>query len=354
MKELIHGGDVLGYEEEYHQKALDFSANINPLGIPQKVLSAARAALKESEEYPDPLCRRLTAAISRAERVPSSRIICGNGAADLIFRLALAVKPKCALVPVPAFAEYEKALEIVGCRTRRHMLTAENGFVLTEAILPELTPEVDALFLCNPNNPTGQVVPPELLTRIARRCRENRILLVLDECFNCFLEHPEEHTMKKHLDAYPNVFVLKAFTKLYAMAGLRLGYGLCADEALLAGIHSAAQPWAVSNVAAAAGIAALEQDAYVERSKKLIRRQRSWLAAELSALGFEVIGSQANFIFFRTQEKRLCKRLKEQGILIRSCANFVGLDDRYYRVAVRRGKENKKLVRAMRRLREGG
>ena len=352
MKELVHGGDVLSYEEEYHKKALDFSANVNPLGIPPKVLSAARAALKESAAYPDPLCRELTAAIARAEQVPVSRIICGNGAADLIFRLALAVKPKRALVPVPTFAEYEKALEIVGCRTQRHLLTAENGFVLTKSILPELTPEVDALFLCNPNNPTGQIVPPELLMRIAQRCRENRILLVLDECFNCFLDHPREHTMKKHLDTYPNVFVLKAFTKLYAMAGLRLGYGLCADEALLARLSGAAQPWAVSNVAAAAGIAALEQDAYVERSRKLIRRQRARLIEDLSALGCEVIGSQANFVFFRTEERRLCERLKEQGILIRSCSNYAGLDGRYFRVAVRCGKENEELIRTMRRLQE--
>ncbi len=353
MKEIIHGGDVLSCEEQFHKKMLDFSANINPFGIPPKVLAAAKASLRKSNVYPDPLCRNLTSAIAKSERLPSSCIICGNGAADLIFRLALAVKPKLALIPAPTFAEYEKALDSVGCRTEHHLLTRENGFILTDSILPKLNRELDILILCNPNNPTGQTVEPELLLRIAERCKENDILLVLDECFNSFLDDPEAHSLKNQLDTYPNLFILKAFTKLYAMAGLRLGYGLCADETRMDAIYNVSQPWSVSNVACAAGIAALTQKVYVEKSKKRIHRQRLYLTAQLSRLGYEVIGSQANFIFFHTEEEQLDQRLKEKGILIRSCGNYFGLDQRYYRIAVRRKKENQKLITALEQLWKG-
>lgn len=353
MKQLIHGGDVLSYEKEYHKKALDFSANINPLGIPPRVLAAAEKALKHSGVYPDPLCRKLTQAIAKAECLPQSHIICGNGAADLIFRLVLALKPKRALLLAPTFAEYETALASVECRTERHFLTAENGFVLTDSILPELTKDLDVLFLCNPNNPTGQIISPELLFRITELCRQNEIRLVLDECFIDFLDHPENHTMKNKLDTYPNLFILKAFTKLYAMPGLRLGYGLCADENLLDRLFAVSQPWAVSNVASAAGIAALKQTAYVEKSKKLIQRQRAYLKRQLEILGCSVIGSQANFLFFGTENERLDQKLKEKGILIRSCGNYAGLSNRYYRIAVRGKEENRKLVKAFRQLQKG-
>jgi threonine-phosphate decarboxylase len=348
MKKLVHGGDLLSYEEQFDRKPLDFSANINPLGIPKKVLAAAKVSLKDSNVYPDPLCRNLTTAIAVSERLPCSQIICGNGAADLIFRLALAVKPKLALIPVPTFAEYEKALASVDCRTEHHLLTAENGFILTESILPRLTSELDILILCNPNNPTGQTVEPDLLLRIAEICKQNEILLVLDECFNSFLDDSEQHTMKNELNRYLNIFILQAFTKLYAMPGLRLGYGLCADESLMDRLFDVSQSWAVSNVATAAGIAALEQVTYVEKSKKLIQEQRAYLKKQLNGLNCEVIGSHANFIFFHTEEEQLEEKLKEKGILIRSCDNYIGLDNHYDRIAVRRKEDNQILIKALR------
>lgn len=346
--DLVHGGDIVGYREKYGRDPVDFSANCNPLGMPEAVARAAMEAVSAADRYPDPLCRKLRKAISRAEGVPMEQILCGNGAADLIFRLALARRPRRALLTAPAFAEYEQALSTVDCKVQIHQLREEDDFRLTDKILEQITPDIDLLFLCTPNNPTGWPVEPALLKVILERCRETGTMLALDECFCCLLDDPEAWTMTGYLEQYPNLLIFKAFTKLYAMAGLRLGYCLCADESLLERMAACAQPWAVSHVAQEAGIAALAQEGYRIRTRKLIREEREYLRRELTLLGIRVIGSQANYLFIRTDLPDLGQRLKERGILLRSCANYRGLDERYYRLAVRTPEENRLLIRELR------
>ena len=153
---LVHGGDTVGYRERYGHDALDFSANVSPLGVPEAVARAIGEAAFQADQYPDPLCRALTAALSQTEAAPKAWILCGNGAADLIFRLALAKRPRHALVLAPTFAEYEAALETVGCDVRRYTLNEANDFAMTEDVLGAIQPPVEIVFLCQPNNPTGQ------------------------------------------------------------------------------------------------------------------------------------------------------------------------------------------------------
>ena len=162
MTQLTHGGDWAGYRAQYGHDALDFSANVSPLGLPQGVANAIAAALPHADRYPDPLCRALRAKLAPHEGIPAESILCGNGAADLIFRLAWAAKPRTALVTAPTFAEYAAALESAGCAVRRHFLQAEVDFAVTDSILSSITPEVDMVFLCQPNDPTGQLarLPP--------------------------------------------------------------------------------------------------------------------------------------------------------------------------------------------------
>ena len=155
MTQLTHGGDWAGYRAQYGHDALDFSANVSPLGLPQGVANAIAAALPHADRYPDPLCRALRAKLAPHEGIPAESILCGNGAADLIFRLAWAAKPRTALVTAPTFAEYAAALESAGCAVRRHFLQAEVDFAVTDSILSSITPEVDMVFLCQPNNPPG-------------------------------------------------------------------------------------------------------------------------------------------------------------------------------------------------------
>lgn len=345
---LIHGGDVYSARQKMKQEPLDFSANINPMGMPPGAVRAAADALQQCTQYPDPLCRELRAALAAYEGIPAEQIVCGNGAADLIFRIVAATHPQRALLLEPTFAEYEQALRSMDCSIAYFPLQESEGFVLPEAFLQQLTPEINLLFLCNPNNPTGRTVSPALLQEIWKRCEEAGILLVVDECFNEFLEHPEQNTLKDVLKTGANAVILKAFTKSFAMPGLRLGYGLCGNRDLAERIFSCGQPWGVSIPAQAAGVAALQEQGYLERMRRLIQTERRWLSENLARLGLRVFPSEANYILFRTEtEISLRERMEQRGVLIRACGNYRGLDDRYYRIAVRGHDENERLIAAL-------
>lgn len=344
--ELIHGGDWAGYEQEYGCIPLDFSSNTSPLGMPEGVRAAAARALLDAERYPDPLCRELCRAIAAAEGVDALWCLCGDGAAGLIYRAVLARRPKRALVTAPAFAEYEAALALAGCEIAHYPLTEETGFLLGREFADWIAPGTDMVFLCQPNNPTGRTVPRALLLEVLERCREAGALLVMDECFCGLLEDPAAFTLKGALAEFPNLLILKAFTKLYAMAGLRLGYCLCASAALLEAMRRAGQPWAVSGPAQAAGLAALREWEYAEAVRTLVAAERPRLASALEELGMHVVPGEANYLLFHCRIP-LLEPLRRRGILLRGCANYRGLGPGWYRTAVRTREENGRLTAAL-------
>lgn len=341
-----HGGDIYS-----HRQAADFSANINYKGMPDSVKEAARAGVEACIHYPDTACRKLREAIACREQVDVEQVICGNGAADLIFSLVLAKKPKQALLCAPTFYEYEQALRTVDCRIRRYYLRESHGFLLQQDFLQAVTEDIDLIFLCNPNNPTGVTVNPKLLLQVLKRCREKGTLLVVDECFLDFLEDGERISMKPYLEKRGGLFIVKAFTKMYAMAGLRLGYGLCGEEKLLEKMYRVRQPWSVSIPAQMAGIAAAGDLEFARESRLAIRKEREFLKEKLKGLGYQSVTGEANYIFFRGP-KGLYDTCLEQGILIRDCSNYEGLSEGWYRIAVRGRKENLRLLRIL-GLREG-
>ena len=344
MKKHIHGGNIYQYEN-----CLDFSANCNPLGTPESVKRAAAESLDRISEYPRVGCAPLRRAIGEYEGIDEENIICGNGAAELIFSLCRAVKPERAIVPAPTFAEYEQALRSVDCQVEYACLKEEENFFLQEEFLELLREDLDMVFLCNPNNPTGILTQREFLMKVLKICDRKDILLVVDECFLDFVREPDKYTLKAQLSLHKNLFLLKAFTKRYAMAGIRLGYGMCADRELLEKMEAVTQTWNVSTVAQAAGIAALKEKEYVERGRQLIFRESAYLQKTLADLGLKVFPSQANYIFFKGPEGFFEDCVKE-GILIRSCSNYPGLSEGYYRIAVKLPEENAKLVRAFGRI----
>lgn len=345
MENLVHGGDWAGYRAQFGRDALDFSANVSPLGLPEGVAKAITAALPNADRYPDPLCRELRAKLALHEGVPADHILCGNGAADLIFRLVWAKKPRRALVTAPTFAEYATALESIRCTVERFFLREQEDFAVTDAFCAAIRPGVDMVFLCQPNNPTGQLTPPDLVARILQRCTACGALLVLDECFLDFLPDHAQLTAKSLLGS-GDLLILKAFTKLYGMAGVRLGYALSADTALLDAMQHTGQPWAVSSLAQAAGLAALDETAYVEQVRALIAAQRPLLASGLRALGLRVLDGRANYLLFQGPET-LGETLRQKGVVLRSCANYPGLDGSWYRTAVRTAAENERLLQTL-------
>ena len=291
--------------------------------------------------------RHLRQAVAAHDGVEEEQVICGNGAADLIFRLVLAVRPKAALVTAPTFAEYEQALALTDCRVQRYALRQENDFLLTEDFLAAIRPGVELVFLCEPNNPTGRTTPRPLLKRILAACEAAGARLVVDECFNEFLADPAAHTLRGELAGHPGLMILNAFTKWYGMAGVRLGYALCADTELLERMRACGQPWAVSMEAQAAGLAALRETGYSARLHALVAEQRPRLAAGLAALGCRVVPGEANYLLFHRPEPDLAARLRDKGVLLRDCANYPGLCPGWYRAAVRTKEENDAFLQAM-------
>ena len=288
------------------------------------------------------------------EGINEEFILCGNGAADIIFRIALSKKPKKALVTAPTFAEYEQALSVVGCKTEHYILKEEHDFAVKDDILKYMTDDIDIMFICNPNNPTGRLTDPNLMGEILKKSVEKNITLVVDECFIEFVENPLELTVKPYLPKMDNLIILKAFTKNYAMAGFRLGYCLCSNKETLDEIYEMGQPWSVSIPAQVAGIAALDEDEYVRNAMEVISAERKVLVDSLTGAGFKVFEPMANYIFFKIKDSAGVKRaamfrekMRSAGFLIRGCGNYVGLTDEFSRIAVRSVDENLAFIEAM-------
>ena len=339
-----HGGNIY-----LNTNKNDFSANINLAGMSEGVIRAACEGVMRSDRYPDPECADLRKAISKAIGTSAHQIICGNGAADLIYSLVLALKPKKALMPIPAFYEYEQALKVVECKIEYYYMREEQQFLLQEDFIDRIREDIDIIFLCNPNNPTGHLIAKDLMFRIIHHCENKCIYLVVDECFMDFVEERENHSVISQCMTSKYLFVLKAFTKLYAMPGLRLGYGICSNMALLERIKEVSQPWNVSLPAQMAGIAALKEDKYVKKSLALIQREKIYLLEELQKLDYRVYDSKANYLFFHAHAGLYALCL-EEGILIRDCSNYRGLKEGYYRIAVKRHEDNEQLVKVLRKV----
>jgi len=344
-----HGGDVY----RNRNVELDFSINLNPLGMPDFIRQAAVDSLRFCERYPDSECARLRAYAAREYAVPEQTILFGNGASDLIFRIVRAKRPKRAAVLAPSFLEYEAALKSVGAEICFFYLKEELGFLLpVEEYLDFLSrTKPDLVFLCNPDNPGGNGTGPEAMERILDFCGKAGVLAVVDECFLDFLADGEEMSCLGRIrNGHGGLFILQALTKSFSMAGLRLGYGFVADRELAAVMKEGCQPWSVSIPAQAAGCAAFGpgRKEFLKETREAVRREREVLSAALLSHGFKVYGSKANFLFFRDvsgkDEGALYEFFLDHGILIRSCMNYEGLNGFYYRICVRDHASNQKLI----------
>ncbi len=334
-----HGGDIYS-----HNNLLDFSANINPFGIPDKVRKAAVDAVADCTAYPDPYCRELRKHIAGNEGVPDSWILCGNGAAELIYSFAYSLPgKKPALIVSPSFSEYQTALSAAGVPAEHFTLEEQNGFILDNSITRIDFSRYSALFLCTPNNPTGITVSPDLLMQLA----EKKIRIFCDMCFMDLTDSPGKYRIAELLGKYPNLAVLRAFTKSFAIPGLRLGYILCSDEEYLSLMSEKVPCWNVSIPAQKAGCAALECQDWLSSAARNIKGERERMAGLLSTLGVKVFPGEANFLLLYSS-KDLYNSLLENGILVRDCSNYPGLRKGFIRIAVRLPEENNRLISALR------
>lgn len=342
-----HGGDIYGYPG-----VVDFSANINYLGMPQAVKAAAMRGVEESVHYPQAAHRQLRHAVAKRYHIEEEQILCGNGAAELIYCLVEALQPKRALVMAPSFSEYEEALDSCGCEVLRYLLKKEDAFCPDDGFIRQIQPSIDMVFVCNPNNPTGGLVSISYIEEVCRMCEKEGAILVVDESFLEFVS--QAVSARALLKKYENIIILQSFTKIYAMPGLRLGCAFCGKESMVELLQKRLQPWNVSLPAQYAGIAAMQEKEYVEASAQLIAREREFLTEQLRLAGLEngveliVYEGAANFLLFYGPEL-LWQYCLEEGVLLRDCSNFEGLGKGWFRTAVRGHEENGKLIEAVRK-----
>lgn len=373
--EYQHGGDIYGHS----RIQFDFSVNTNPFGMPEAIRDAVLQSAERWEQYPDCFSRNMRRGLADyyhcldAQSGPTepSRpnpfweaedFLCGNGASDLFYTLALALRPRKALLIAPAFSEYEKALSLVHCQIETFFLHEETGFSLEREAEPfckvlEEIPDLDLVFLANPNNPNGLSVSLSFLSGLAALCRKKGAVLAIDECFHWFLPDGKRRSMMRLMakapEKYAHVMVFNAFTKIYAMPGLRMGFAACKNHVLLRKMEESRQPWSLSAPAEAAGLAALRQDAFAERTAEQIAVWREALECGLREAGFIVYPSEVNYLLFRKEDGvDYGKGCREQGILIRDCSNYPGLGKGFYRVSVKREEENRILIECLKGLAE--
>lgn len=348
----MHGGNIYGNEIKY-----DFSVNLNPLGPPKSVQDALVAALNHVEEYPDPEYRELRRGLANYWQLAEEQLVPGNGASELIPGIIRTLSPKNCMVTTPCYSGYETALNAAApsCRIHRIPLRAEDDFILPENICQEIARvKPNLLILTNPNNPNGKRISANRLREIADACRTAGTMLLVDECFLALSGGDKDsliHCIRS--ESLPAV-VLRAFTKTFAIPGVRLGYAVCSAP-MAERIQRELPEWNLSVFAQYAGRAALETAAggtsgYLAASVEMIAREREFLSEELEKLGFRVFPSDANYILFQSRDRELHPKMLDEGILIRDCRDYHGLTAGFYRTAVRTHRENTVLLRCLRNI----
>lgn len=333
----IHGGDI------YTNKVkIDFSVNVNPFGIPKGVEAALYQAVARCQQYPDIRALELKEAVAKELALPKEYLLFGNGASEVFMGIMHALKPRKVLITVPSFYGYQYVAEAVESEIRYFHMKKKNSFLPGEELFEKLTEDIDILFLANPNNPTGKRLECDYLREVLTICREKGIYVVLDECFVSFCKG--NVSLVSQVSEYPNLLLVQAFTKLYAIPGVRLGYLISSNIILLQKIAKQLPEWNLSVFAQEAGIACVKEKTFVEQTVEYVQKERKFLVEQLLKMGIEVFDGEGNFILIYT-EKPLYELLLKRGILIRDCQNFKGLTKGYYRIAVKSREENKILLR---------
>jgi threonine-phosphate decarboxylase len=345
MKE--HGGNIYRASDETGipvRDIIDFSASINPLGVPDSVAAVIRENIGLLVHYPDPFADGLSRDLAKHLGVPARSIVCGNGSTELIYLLVRALRPERVLIPAPTFSEYERSCVLnKGTSCIGHELSRQDGFAIDHGRFVAGMAGCDMAFLCNPNNPTGRLLERAAVLDLARAAKAADCLLVVDEAF---IDFTPDHSVARDVEGNSHLIVLRSLTKFYALSGLRIGYGIFPDG-IIPRIRDHKEPWTVNTLAQMAAAAAIKDRTYQERTTAVISAEKWYLEQGFRDLGIEFFPSSANYYLFRSSRGNEVASLRNKGILVRDCSNFVGLDGSYVRVAVRSRNENSRLLKEL-------
>jgi threonine-phosphate decarboxylase len=344
MSACSHGGV---YSVNPKLVRVDCSSSINPLGTPRRAIAAIQKSAKSlAPMYPDPECTELKIGLSRYLRVGPEWISVGNGAMEIIYWFAQAFAKSRVVIPAPTFCEYELASRKAGAEVTFVPL---HNFELDVDEIIEKAKGADAIFLCNPNNPTGMLATKEIRKVIENIDSSTKVLL--DECFVELVDDPDANSMMDMIEKFDNLVILRSLTKSFGLAGLRVGYSVC-SPALADKLSANRIPWNVNGLAQAAGAAALADERHLPKARAIVKKERKFLQDNIGRLkSFKPLRSDANYFLVDLQGRNPMQfrdaLLKKTGVLVRDCSTFTGMGSQYVRVAVKSHRENLQLLKAL-------
>ena len=351
----VHGGNIEEIARMYKfnpEEIVDFSANINPIGLNENVKKAMINSIDKVIKYPDITYFDLKNSISSFENINPKNVILGNGAAEVIFNIVRALNPKKVLLPAPTFSEYEEATLSINGEIKYYKLKEKNNFKIDDKFIDNIKEDIDMVFICNPNNPTGVLTTNEFIKKLLKKALITNTVVVVDESFLDFIEINNNYTSKNLLNYYDNIIVIKSLTKFFAIPGARIGYGLCNNNLLISKINKVIVPWSINIVASHAIIQGLKEKEYISSSIKYVKNEKEYLYRALKEIPLlKVLKPSVNFIMFKLLiNLDLKDELMKRKILIRSCNNYIGLNEKFYRIAVRTSEENKIIINEIRNI----
>jgi threonine-phosphate decarboxylase len=348
-----HGGNLYKASEKYGinpHDFLDFSANINPFGVPGKLREIIVSNIDNLVNYPDPDCSILKSQISKKLDISKDNIIIGNGASEIIFLLFDILRPKRVLIPAPAFSEYAKAAKRYGAHIKYFELKESEEFKLNiDDFILEMENGVEAVLLCNPNNPTSTLLQKSGLQRIIAFAKEKKITVIVDEAFIELTEEAGANSIVQYVEKYDNLFIIRAFTKLFAIPGLRLGYGIGSHQ-LIKKMWDMKMPWSVNSIAICVGEYLDFDEEYLDMTSSWIKEEKKWFYNELKQIeDIKVFEPQTNFVLVKLLKDKatvgnLYNFMASNGILIRDASNFEFLNEKFFRLAIKDRASNIKLL----------
>lgn len=351
-----HGGQLHAIATRFgvpEESLLDFSASINPAPLSDHLVESLCASIRARRvitSYPDTNYTVLKRAIAEYACVDENAICVGNGGMSLLLAAVHALGVRRCLVLVPAFLEYERVLASCGVERIALALREEDGFAIDpQLVLDRLEQtQADLLLLANPHSPSGRLLPRPALEELQQSASALGVHTVIDEAF---IDYEPEQTLSRQAASVAKLVVLRSLTKFFAMPGLRVGYAIAHSE-LRVSLEAVLPLWPVDSIAAEAASLALRDIATIEATRESNKKERAWLSDQLCCMGLKVFPAAANYLLFKIGDAvdglELWRQLiVKHGIVIRSCANFEGLNTRHFRVAVRTRAENQRLVAAL-------
>ena len=346
-KVVSHGG-IFSSDIGHNSRLLDFSSNVNPIGFPSKVRNTFKD-LDQISTYPDPNSNELRIHLQKYTGIPKDQIVVGNGATEIIYNYCnIFLRKQKVLIPIPTFGEYESAAKLNGV-ILHFFKTMNLNKNLSE--FQDMISKKNCIFLCNPNNPTGVLIPRKNMLKILESAHDKSALVFLDECFIELVPAGNESVIS-YLKEFDNLFILRSLTKSFGLAGLRIGYGL-GNKKMIEILQKIKIPWNINGIAQKSSIYALSDKLHLSKTLNLIKKESKFLIDSISKMpGFTCYNSDTNFILIKSTIKsnQIKNKLLKKNILIRDCSTFRGLDDNFIRIAVRTHKENLKLIEALRSL----